>query len=59
MKENLAVNRRLALWRVIWLIENFTAHQFFGVLKVLYSELLPNPYRQTLIVQHRKRHFNK
>jgi len=29
MKENLAVNRRLALWRVIWLIENFTAHQFF------------------------------
>jgi DNA modification methylase len=38
-EEHRTDNRRLAQWRVKWLIEYSTSHQLFGVLPVLCSEI--------------------
>jgi len=41
-KEARTANRRLAQWRVTWLIEHFTSHQ------LLWRKSPPSPSRKTL-----------
>jgi hypothetical protein len=47
-------NRRLAQWRVTWLIENSTSHQICGALTVLSSEIRHSLKRQNVMGNTKK-----